>query len=78
MLVEIITPEKTLFKGEANSGTFPGSEGSFQVLNNHSPFVSTLKQGIIKLDAAEGIQELKVTGGVVEVNKNKIIVLAEQ
>ena len=45
MYLEIITPEQTLFKGEVDSVFFPGSSGDFQVLNNHAPIDSTLKQG---------------------------------
>ena len=78
MLIEVITPEKTLFSGEATVATFPGTEGSFQVMNNHSPLVSTLQAGTIVLKSDNGDKELNVLGGVVEVNKNKIIVLAEQ
>ena len=49
MYLEIITPEKTLFKGEVDSVFFPGSSGDFQVLNNHAPIVSSLKQGEVKI-----------------------------
>ena len=49
MFVEIVSPEKTLFTGDVSSVHLPGSEGSFQILNNHAPIVSTLKEGLIKL-----------------------------
>ena len=49
MFVEIVSQEKTLFTGEVSSVHLPGSEGSFQILNNHAPIVSTLKEGLIKL-----------------------------
>ena len=47
MFVEIVSPEKTLFTGDVSSVHLPGSEGSFQILNNHAPIVSTLKEGLI-------------------------------
>ena len=49
MFLEIVSPEKTLFSGEVSSVIVPGTEGSFQILNNHAPIVSTLKNGLIKL-----------------------------
>ena len=49
MQLEIITPEKSIYKGEIASAVFPGSEGSFGVLPNHSPNISTLKNGEIKI-----------------------------
>ena len=48
MYLEIISPEKTLFKGEVESVLFPGTYGDFQVLNNHAPIVSTLTKGKVK------------------------------
>ena len=49
MYLEIISPEKTLFKGEVESILFPGTYGDFQVLNNHAPIVSTLTRGKVKI-----------------------------
>jgi F-type H+-transporting ATPase subunit epsilon len=78
MKLEIITPDKKLFDGSVKSAVFPGSEGSFGVLNNHAPMIATLKQGKIELfDDNNAKQEFTVKGGVVEVKDNKVIVLAE-
>jgi len=49
MKLEIITPDKKLFEGSVKSAVFPGSEGSFGVLNNHSPMIAALKEGVIEL-----------------------------
>ena len=49
MFLEIVSPEKTLFTGDVTSVHVPGTEGSFQILNNHAPIVSTLKKGSIRL-----------------------------
>lgn len=49
MLLEIITPEASLFKGEVNSVSLPGLDGVFQVLNNHAPIISALKKGSFAL-----------------------------
>lgn len=77
MNVEIITPDKKVFAGEATAVTFPGTNGSFQVLNDHAPIVSTLGKGAVVVDNAGNKQTFVVDGGVVEVLKNQILVLAE-
>jgi F-type H+-transporting ATPase subunit epsilon len=78
MKLEIITPDKKLFEGEVKSATFPGSEGSFGVLDNHAPMIATLKSGTIEMTGENNTKhEFAVKGGVVEVLKNKVIVLAE-
>ncbi|HMJ69963.1 MAG TPA: ATP synthase F1 subunit epsilon [Cyclobacteriaceae bacterium] len=78
MHLEIITPDKKVFEGEVAIVTFPGSDGSFQVLNNHAPLVSLLKEGVVEYKTADkGTSQVNITGGVVEVLKNKVIVLAD-
>ena len=77
MFLEIITPDKKLFSGEVKSVQLPGSGGSFGVLKNHAPMISSLKKGTIKVvDDSKNIQTFDVSGGVIEVLKNKVIVLA--
>lgn len=78
MKLEIITPDKKLFEGEVKSVVFPGSEGSFGVLNDHAPMIATLKTGKVELTEENNTKHsFDVKGGVVEVLKNKVIVLAE-
>jgi F-type H+-transporting ATPase subunit epsilon len=77
MHLEIVTPEKKIFEGEVSIATFPGADGSFQVLNDHAPLISLLKDGVVVYKSKESKQELKITGGVVEVLKNKVILLAD-
>ena len=77
MTVDIITPDSRVFSGEANAVTFPGSEGQFQVLNDHAPLVSTLDKGSIIVQTSSGQQTFTVDGGVVEVLQNRVLVLAE-
>lgn len=77
MFLEIITPEKKVFAEEVISAQFPGAKGSFQVLNNHAPLISSLEKGSIKIKTATLDKEIQVEGGIVEVLKNKITVLAE-
>lgn len=78
MKLEIITPDKKLFDGNVKSAVFPGSEGSFGVMNNHAPMIATLKEGKVELIEENNNRiEFAVKGGVVEVLKNNVIVLAE-
>jgi F-type H+-transporting ATPase subunit epsilon len=78
MKLEIITPDKKLFEGNVKSAVFPGSEGSFGVLNNHAPMIATLKAGTIELtEENNNKQNFIIKGGVVEVLKSNVIVLAE-
>ncbi|MBA3664030.1 MAG: ATP synthase F1 subunit epsilon [Bacteroidetes bacterium] len=78
MKLEIITPDKKLFEGSVKSAVFPGSEGSFGVLNNHAAMIATLKAGKVELvEENNNKLEFVIKGGVVEVLKNNVIVLAE-
>jgi F-type H+-transporting ATPase subunit epsilon len=78
MKLEIITPDKKLYEGEVKSAIFPGSEGSFGVMNNHAAMIATLKKGKVELiEENNNKLEFDVNGGVVEVSKNKATVLAE-
>ena len=77
MFLEIVTPSKKVFEGEVNIVTFPGSDGSFQVMNDHAPLISTLKEGILSYKAQEGENNITITGGVVEVLHNRVVVLAD-
>ena len=78
MHLEIITPDKTIFEGEVDSATFPGSKGSFQVLNNHAALISSLDKGKVTYKMSENEQEFFINGGTVEVLNNNIILLAEE
>ncbi len=75
MQLEILTPDKTVFSGDVDSVTLPGSGGQFQVLKNHAALVSSLEKGNIKLMVNKIEQQFEISGGVVEVLNNKIVVL---
>ena len=78
MQLDIITPDVTLFSGEVSLIQVPGIDGSFEILNFHAPLISILKKGKIKIiDLDKNQQFFEVNGGVIEVLKNKVIVLAE-
>ena len=78
MKIEIITPEQKIFEGEIKSVRVPGKKGSFQVLKNHAPIVSTLNSGTVTtVDTADNESVYEISGGVIEVKTNNIILLAD-
>jgi F-type H+-transporting ATPase subunit epsilon len=78
MQIEIITPDTTLFSGEATYVFLPGSDGSLGVMNNHAPLISSLKKGTLRIKDNTGKEvSFEVNGGTVEVLNNKVVVLAE-
>ncbi len=78
MTLEVVTPSKLVFNGTIKSITVPGTLGSFQVLFNHAPIISTLEVGVVQIDDTEGkTLKFSTSGGTIEVLKNKIILLAE-
>ncbi|MFQ3341392.1 MAG: F-type H+-transporting ATPase subunit epsilon [Flavobacteriaceae bacterium] len=91
MYLEIVSPEAKLFSGEIESLTVPGTSGSFQVLNNHAPIVSTLAagqviiQGSIKLEddqknyfKQEGSTTyFEIQSGAIEMRDNKVILVTD-
>lgn len=91
MILEIVTPEITLFKGEVESVSVPGIDGQFQMLDNHAPVVSLLATGSVKIfgkvqleesvaslfKQEDGTTNFAITGGVLEMKDNKAIVLAD-
>jgi len=78
MTVEILTPETTLYQGEATYVFLPGSDGSLGILNRHAPLISSLKKGTVRIkDNAGKEHKFDVKGGTAEVFRNKVTILAE-
>jgi len=76
MELEIHTPDKKLYSGQIKLVKLPGTDGSFGILKNHAPLISTLEKGQIKvIDTNNNIQFFDIEEGVVEVLNNKIVVL---
>lgn len=78
MKIEIITPDQKIYEGDIKSVRVPGRKGSFQVLKDHAPIVSTLDPGtVIIVDTAGNEITFEISGGVIEVKMNMIILLAD-
>ncbi len=79
MRVEIITPDEILFEGDAKLVQLPGTGGSFELLNLHAPIISTLKNGTIRVVETSGeTVQVAIASGVVEMQNNKVVILAEK
>ena len=77
--VLIITPESTIYDGEATLVQVPGTSGSFEVLHNHAPLLSTLNPGEVKVKTIYGEYKLfEIGSGIIEVKNNKVAILAEK
>lgn len=92
MILEIVTPEASIFNAEVTSVAVPGINGDFQMLNNHAPIVSLLDKGTIRIKG-EAIKiekefvskfnqnddeyQLPINSGTIEMSANKIIILAD-
>ena len=92
MHLEIVSPEATLFSGEVDSVIVPGTSGSFQMLNNHAPIVSSLKDGTViisgKIHLDDTVKKkfkrkddnttlFEISSGIIEMRNNKLILLAD-
>jgi len=91
MYLEIVSPEATLFSGDVTSVAVPGVNGEFEMLNSHAPIVSILKAGQVKISGNISLEEevadkfttengktmLAINSGTLEINDNKIIILAD-
>lgn len=76
MLLEILSPEELIYKGEVALVQMPGEKGSFEVLVNHAPLVALLESGKIKIiDSSRNLSYITISGGMVKVKNNQITVL---
>jgi F-type H+-transporting ATPase subunit epsilon len=79
MHVYILTPEKTLYDGNARSVKVPGTLGQFEILDKHAPIVSSLIKGQVQLTDTNGQKhQFEITRGFVEVMTNEVNVLVRQ
>lgn len=78
MYLEILTPGKKVFTGDIKLIKVPGSDGSFEVMDNHAPIISTLQAGQVKIITTNDQKQFyNIQGGVIQVLKDQVIVLAE-
>lgn len=74
----IVSPEKELFNGEVENVTLPGMIGSFTILPQHAPIVSSLKAGTLSYVTMNGEEHMQeINGGFIEMNDNKVSVCVD-
>lgn len=74
MKVFILTPEKTIYEGEAISLYAPGVDGSFQLLDHHASMIALLKEGKLLLDQSPSLI-FCIKNGILEVKNGKVKIL---
>ncbi len=75
--VDIVTAERSVYSGDVDMVVAPGVEGQLGILPHHTPLMTTLKPGELRLKKAEGEVSLVVTGGFLEVRPDRVVVLAD-
>ena len=74
--LRVFAIDREIFVGEAKSITVPSSTGQIQILAEHTPLVSILKEGEIIIESADGTtQKLPISGGTVEVTDTEVVAL---
>jgi len=76
--IEIVSPERLVLSETVTSVTVPGTEGYFTVMNDHAPFMTTLKPGFITVTKDSGAEVYFVKGGFADVSAAGLTILAEQ
>lgn len=77
MRLEIVTAERVVYSEDVNSVLAPGTEGELGILPNHSPLLTTLKPGELRVEKDGNQFYMAVSGGFMEVLGNKVTVLAD-
>ncbi len=77
LTLRIVSPERVVYDGPVESVLVPGTMGSFEILNDHAPIISSLQPGLVEYATKDGKQQLMVNGGFVEVQKNRVSLCVE-
>ena len=78
MQFDLVSPERSLASMEATSVQIPGADGDMTVMADHAPTITTLRPGVLKVDAGGATEEYVVTGGFAEIGAQAVSVLAER
>jgi F-type H+-transporting ATPase subunit epsilon len=78
LTVSVVSPERTLFEGEAQSIVAPAFDGELGILTNHAPMLTLLGTGTLRLRSPAGERSFKVAGGFLEVSENRVRVVTEK
>ncbi|MBB3699820.1 F0F1 ATP synthase subunit epsilon [Flammeovirga yaeyamensis] len=77
MFVELLTPDKKYFEGEASGVKVPGINGEFEMLDRHANIISSLTKGEVRIAKGSEVTTFSIDGGTIEMLDNKLVILAE-
>lgn len=76
--VDVVSAEKEVFSGLAHFVALPGESGELGILPGHTPLITRIKPGAVRIELADGTEELVfVAGGILEVQPTGVTVLAD-
>jgi len=76
--VDVVSAEQSIFAGEAKFIALPGESGELGILPGHTPLITRIRPGAVRIEKADGEEEFVfVAGGILEVQPNKVTVLAD-
>ncbi|WP_299981948.1 F0F1 ATP synthase subunit epsilon [uncultured Ruegeria sp.] len=78
MQFDLVSPERSLASLEASAVQLPGADGDMTAMPDHAATITTLRPGLLKVEAPEGSSEYLVTGGFAQINGDGMSVLAEK
>ena len=78
LTVSVVSPERTLFEGEAEAIVAPAFDGQVGILTDHAPMLTLLGNGELRLTASGGDRTFKVSGGFLEVADNRVRIVTER
>lgn len=77
MILDVISPERTLVHAVVEAVELPGTKGRFEVLRDHAPLISSLEKGVIAYRNGESTDKVAISSGFVEVNDNHVVACVE-
>jgi F-type H+-transporting ATPase subunit epsilon len=78
LTVSVVSPERTLFEGEAESLVAPAYDGEVGIMSMHAPMLTLLGSGELRLNAAGGERLFAVFGGFLEVADDRVRIVTER
>lgn len=77
MILDVISPERTLVHAAVEAVELPGTKGRFEVLLDHAPLISSLEKGVIAYRNGEATDKVAISSGFVEINDNHVVACVE-
>lgn len=77
LVLDVISPERTLVHATVDSVELPGTKGRFEVLKDHAALISSLEKGVIAYRNGESADKVAISSGFVEVNDNHVVACVE-